>query len=208
MTTSSCGSAAPKLDPVNGTLPAEALAIQSTQEKSDEGRLDGETKMYIEKIASIGYSLMGCGRLEEAEDLFRGLTSLDPWEPAFHVVLGSVCLAQKKLEEASFQLEEALRLNPRNVEALVVRGVMKVLHGRSREALADLAAAKMLDLERSNRALLRIKNLVGRAAHASWKREAARVGPRSLNSKSRANPMDGEMPVSGDAGALKKRAAP
>lgn len=190
------GSAAPKLDDFeNGPPPTQEPTIRPPQEESPLDDINGMIKKQLKKVAGFGYSLMNDGKLEEAKALFRGLITLDPTEPSFHVVLGSLYLAQKKMEDASSELDEALQLDPRNVEGLLVRGVMRILDGTGRDALADLTGAKMLDSEKCDRTLQRIKTLLSRAAQDAWRIEAVQAGFRKLNSQAKENPAKSEKPV-------------
>lgn len=109
------------------------------------GELEGIDKKVQYQIAERGYKLLQEGRLDEADKIFRGLVTLDPFDSYFHTVLGSILQRRDQKDEAIEEYSRALKVNPLNVTALANRGEVYFVQGRILEATQDIQAALQND---------------------------------------------------------------
>jgi len=122
--------------------------------------LDGLSLADLKQIATTGHMLLQTGQLDDAAVIFKGLVALSPRVSYFHTALGAIALAAGRPEEALARLDEAVRLDGKNAEALVHRGEARLRSGRSNEALADLRAAVALDERQVRQVTQRAKALL------------------------------------------------
>lgn len=97
-----------------------------------------------------------------------------------HINLGVAYLNRGRLDEASSQLQEAIRLHPGSVEAHAALGAVRVEQGRLREALEDYQTALRLDpsSSRTHRELANLLVKLGDETQAMTHfREAAALSP-------------------------------
>lgn len=158
---------APESPPGDVTGPAPELTVAYDQERFREylvgnltlGELEGVGKDIQYQIAERGYKLLNEGKLDDAEHVYRGLVSLDPFDSYFHTVLGSVYQRQDRRQDAVDAYTRALRINPYNATALANRGEVHFHEGRILEATQDIQAALECDPDCSEPATLRCRVL-------------------------------------------------
>ena len=85
------------------------------------------------------------GSLAQAEQRYRAAARLDPQDATVLVLLGTVLVAQERLQEASQVLRRAAALDPGGVDAHYNLGVAQQRLGRHEEAVASYARAVALD---------------------------------------------------------------
>ncbi len=124
--------------------------------------LMGLTRDELYLIAKRGYTLLQQGKLDEAKVIYEGLVYLDPYDPYFYTVLGSIRQKQEKFDDALACFEIALRLQPWNVNALANRGEILLNMGKIEEALADFqkVLAYNPDPKNENPSVVRTKALL------------------------------------------------
>ncbi|MBN2357966.1 MAG: tetratricopeptide repeat protein [Deltaproteobacteria bacterium] len=123
------------------------------------GELEGIGKEVQYQIAERGYKLLNAGKLKEAEKIFKGLITLDPFDSYFHTVLGSIHQRQDMKDEAIEEYSRALKVNPFNATALANRGEIYFQLGRVLEATQDFQSAIENDPECKEPATLRCRVL-------------------------------------------------
>lgn len=122
----------------------------------------GLTREELYMIAQRGYELIQEGKLEQAREVFDGLVYLDPYDPYFYTVLGSICQKQESFEKAVQCYDVGIRLQAWNVNALANRGEILLNQGKLTEALTDLQAVITYepDPENTNPSVVRTKALL------------------------------------------------
>jgi len=123
------------------------------------GELEGIDKDVQYQIAERGYKLLSEGKMDDAEKIFRGLISLDPFDSYFHTVLGSIYQRRDRKDEAIEEYSRALKVNPYNPTALANRGEIFFQQGRVLEATQDFQAAIENDPDGSEPATVRCRVL-------------------------------------------------
>jgi tetratricopeptide (TPR) repeat protein len=123
------------------------------------GELEGIGKDVQYQIAERGYKLLNAGKLKDAEKIFKGLITLDPFDSYFHTVLGSIHQRQDMKDDAIEEYSRALKVNPFNPTALANRGEIYFQQGRVLEATQDFQAAIENDPECKEPATLRCRVL-------------------------------------------------
>jgi|GEM_PF-1194695 len=111
-------------------------------------------------IAGRGYDQLQEGKLDAALLVFEGLVYLDPYDAYFHALVGSVRHKQDDLEGALTCYNQALTLQPWNVNALANRGELLFNQGKLVEALHDFQGVLELDPEDENPGTIRVKTLL------------------------------------------------
>lgn len=109
---------------------------------------------------TTGYQLFEQGRLDDARDLFEGLSLLDPENAYIHGILGTICQKQGDDDVALLYYAVALDLFPDNIDILVNRGELLLKRGMFEDAAQDLRAAIALDPESKDPAANRARLLV------------------------------------------------
>lgn len=122
----------------------------------------GLTREELYMIAQRGYELIQEGKMEQAREVFDGLVYLDPYDPYFYTVLGSICQKQDQLDKAVQCYDVGIRLQAWNVNALANRGEILLNQGKLTEALSDLQAVITYepDPENTNPSVVRTKALL------------------------------------------------
>lgn len=111
----------------------------------------GLTREELYMIAQRGYDLLQEGKLKDARDVFDGLVYLDPYDPYFYTVLGSVCQRQENDDDAIRCYNIAIRLQAWNINALANRGEILLNQGKMTDALRDLQAVIAYDPDQENK---------------------------------------------------------
>ena len=111
------------------------------------GELEGIGKDVQYQMADRGFKLLNEGKLEQAEKIFRGLITLDPFDSYFHTVMGSIHQRRDENDKGIEEYTRALKVNPHNATALGNRGEIYFRTGRVLEATQDLQAAILSDPE-------------------------------------------------------------
>ncbi len=94
-----------------------------------------------ELLVLRGQALLGLGRQQEAENVFRQALAIKPDSISALVWLSRVLLATRDFEGANATLETVLTTDPDNVEAWVLKGRVASGQERSDDALADFRRA-------------------------------------------------------------------
>ena len=111
------------------------------------GELEGINRDQQYDMATIGHQLLAQGKLTDAEQIFRGLTALNPSDAYFQLALGAVHQRKEELVEAEAAYTRALALHPKNSPALANRGEIRILAGRLVDGAKDLNDAVLADPE-------------------------------------------------------------
>lgn len=98
-----------------------------------------------EKVAQLGYRLLGAGKLEDARLLFEGLVALNGKEPYFLLAAGAVAQRQERYDDADHWYSRALERNGSLAVAFANRGEVRVMRGDLEGAVPDLIEAVKLD---------------------------------------------------------------
>lgn len=122
--------------------------------------LMGFSREELYMIAQRGYDLLQEGKLTKARSVFEGLVFLDPYDPYFHTVLGSVQQKQESFDSAVQCYSVGIKLQPWNINALANRGEILFNQGRLTDALSDFQKVLYYDPEDSNPSTLRTKALL------------------------------------------------
>jgi predicted Zn-dependent protease len=115
-------------------------------------------------ILEAGFALRYLRRLNEAAEIFRGVSALLPESDVPRVAFGTVELERGRFAEAQAACEEALRYDPASLYARVHRAEALLFQRRRSEAEAELNAIIAEDGEsphsRTARALLDAADLI------------------------------------------------
>lgn len=98
-------------------------------------------------MATIGHQMFEQARYQDAEIIFRGLCTLNPKESYFTTALGAIYLIQEQLEPALMAFNSSIRVNAKDIPALVNRGEIRLRQGKFADAAEDFRAAEKLDPE-------------------------------------------------------------
>ncbi|MCI0446673.1 type III secretion protein [bacterium] len=104
------------------------------------------------QIASLllcGYNFFNHGRLQEAKNIFEGLSLLDPNIPYVSCVLGAIYQRLEKIDLAILHYNHAIALFPQDIVALTNRAEIYLGQGKFLEAADDLK--KVIELDRENK---------------------------------------------------------
>lgn len=91
-------------------------------------------------MAALGHELFSRGRIAEARVIFEGLAA-SAADAFVFTMLGTIHLAQNELDKALHRFEEALKLDPSDLAALVYRAEIRLQKKRVRQAIEDLQRA-------------------------------------------------------------------
>lgn len=124
----------------------------------------GESERFA--VRELGHLLFSEGRQDLAKVLFEGLVAVDPEDVWARVALGVVYRAEKRYDDAVTQMDEALRLDPKHLEAAIQLGEVKLLQGQSQEARGCAAMAEYIakDAEASGALRARLQRLLAAVA--------------------------------------------
>lgn len=94
-------------------------------------------------MAALGHELFSRGKIAEAKVIFEGLAAnaAEAADGFAFTMLGTIHLAQNELDRALTRFEEALRIDPNDLAALVYRGEIRLQKKRVRQAVDDLQKA-------------------------------------------------------------------
>ena len=109
------------------------------QKKFDEvlvALVDGELDSQPEFQALRGEALLGLGKIDEAEEVFRSILKQNPDEVGALLGLTRIALASKDSEAAAGTLQTLLKLEPENAEVWLLNGNVARLDKDDAEALA------------------------------------------------------------------------
>ena len=115
------------------------------------------------QIASLllcGYNFFNHGRLQEAKNIFEGLSLLDPNIPYVSCVLGAIYQRLEKIDLAIRYYNHAITLFPQDIVALTNRAEIYLSQGKFLEAADDLKKVIKLDPENQNPSANRARMLV------------------------------------------------
>jgi tetratricopeptide (TPR) repeat protein len=132
-------------------------------------------------IAERGYTMMAQGRLDSALRIFDGLAYLNPYEPYFYTVLGSICQQKDDVQRAMDCYNIAIRLQPYNINALANRGELYFNQNMLAEAMQDFSAVVQFDPEGQNESTVRVGVLL-RALRDAFEKQQAGEGTEESDS--------------------------
>jgi tetratricopeptide (TPR) repeat protein len=125
---------------------------------------------HVAAILKTGYALFEQNKLEEARNIFEGMSVLDGANPYIHGILGAIYQKQEKYELALEHYDAALLVNPGDIHALTNRGEIALKLGRIQEAASDFKAAMVLDPARKHPAANRARLLALLTLEAAQKK--------------------------------------
>jgi tetratricopeptide (TPR) repeat protein len=99
----------------------------------------------LHALRTLGHGYLENGRFGDACVVFEGLVEVDADSAWAHAALGAAYQNLDQEEEALAEYDEALRLDPGEMTALVNRGELRITAGRAEEGIEDLAAAAECD---------------------------------------------------------------
>ncbi|MBL8917726.1 MAG: tetratricopeptide repeat protein [Myxococcaceae bacterium] len=91
-------------------------------------------------MAALGHELFSRGKVAEAKVIFEGLAA-NTVDAFVYTMLGTIHLAQNELDRALGRFEEALKLDPQDLAALVYRAEIRLQKKKVRQAIDDLQRA-------------------------------------------------------------------
>jgi tetratricopeptide (TPR) repeat protein len=97
------------------------------------------------QVAMVGYNYLQTGNAHKALDIYQGLVAASPGNAVFHTHLGATLVALEEYERAFQHFDEAVRLDPANVDALAGRGELNLRRQKMKEAIQDLAECVKAD---------------------------------------------------------------
>ncbi|MBL7685649.1 MAG: tetratricopeptide repeat protein [Deltaproteobacteria bacterium] len=142
------------LDQFNNILskitPEAAEAMAEKVAKLIEGEitwaeLQGISPQKLFEISEFGYLQIQRGKLDVAEKIFKGLSSLDHRTAYYHAALGTIYQRQEKLADALAEYTAAVELDPADIASFVNRGEIYFKCDCLEQASADLDQAIQLD---------------------------------------------------------------
>jgi Flp pilus assembly protein TadD len=105
------------------------------------------------QIASLllcGYNFFNHGRLQEAKNIFEGLSLLDPDIPYVNCILGAIYQRLGKSDLAVLRYSQAITLFPQDIVALTNRAEIYLSEGKFLDAADDLKKVIELDPDSKN----------------------------------------------------------
>jgi cytochrome c-type biogenesis protein CcmH/NrfG len=109
---------------------------------SDETKAPEQDSAHAD-MAALGHELFSRGRVAEAKVIFEGLAA-NAADAFTFTMLGTIHLAQNELDKALGRFEEALKIDPDDLAALVYRAEIRLQKKRFRQAVDDLQRAVSL----------------------------------------------------------------
>jgi len=137
----------------------ELLHAFSNRKISFAGLVGLEQKK-IKQVAEMGYVKLRHGRFEEARKIFEVLTFIDHKNFFHHLALAGAYQKLKKYVDAIFQYSEAIKIDPKNLNAFVNRGEVYLRNRNYRRAAEDFREAILLDQRGKDRFSNRARSLV------------------------------------------------
>jgi tetratricopeptide (TPR) repeat protein len=121
--------------------------------KQEAARLESGAADTSRKEQFLAESYAASNEWPSAVIHFQNALAAAPNRAGLHVELGEVFLHAGKLNQAGREFEEALRLHPQSLRALVRRGELQLLQGNVDAALADWTQVIAIDKEQVERIL-------------------------------------------------------
>ncbi len=121
-----------------------------TEKNEETEKVLGEGRVSSEALASaLHFALLheGQGEYDIAAAAFKSLLLMDPFNPYFHAMLGSIYQRQGDYEGAERKYTEALKIFPSDIDSLTNLGEIFLKTGRLQEGLQRLKQAVELDTE-------------------------------------------------------------
>lgn len=114
----------------------------------------------IRQVAEMGYVKLRHGRYKEAVQIFEVLTFIDHKNYFHHLALAGAFQKLKKFVDAIFQYSEAIKIDPKNINALVNRGEIFLRLKNYRKAAEDFREAILIDESGKDKFANRSRSLV------------------------------------------------
>ena len=115
----------------SGSFARTTLSDEAPSPESEHARAD---------MAALGHELFSRGKIAEARVIFEGLAA-EASDAFVFTMLGTIHLAQNELDKGLARFEEALKLDPEDLAALVYRAEIRLQKKRVRQAIDDLQKA-------------------------------------------------------------------
>jgi len=154
------GSALVELETLQETLMEPDQTKIFLNGSSNAATMLGLSPEELKRMAERAYEMLTQGKLEIAQQVFDGLVYLDPLQPYFYTVLGSVRQQLGDTDGALVCYSNALVLQPENVNAAANRGEIHFEMGNFQEALNDFQRVLELDPKGENPSTSRCKMLI------------------------------------------------
>ncbi len=122
--------------------------------------LMGLPKKKFGRLAEIGYVKYKYGRYQEAQQIFKTLSTLDSVNAYYHTALGGVYQKMGKYVDSVVSYTRALRINPKELCCHVNRGEIYLRHKNYKKAADDFRSAIILDPNGRNLWANRARSLV------------------------------------------------
>ncbi|WP_246137666.1 tetratricopeptide repeat protein [Myxococcus llanfairpwllgwyngyllgogerychwyrndrobwllllantysiliogogogochensis] len=136
----------------------KALTEKLVRGELQLGQFLGMTRERLFDYAGMGHSMLQAGRTRLALEIFQGLVTAAPREPAFLTQLGATYLTLERTDEAFDAFQRALAVERSNVDALVGRGELLLRRGNIPDGLKDLSRAIELDPRLQKRSTQRARS--------------------------------------------------
>lgn len=135
-------------------------------EPNEEKNQGAKTVVSSDALASaLHFALLKeeAGQYDIAAAAFKSLLLMDPLNPYFHAMLGSIYQKMGNLEGATRQYAEAIKIFPSDIDSLTNLGEISLKTGRHDEGIKLLKQAMELDSDgnhpSANRARLLLSSL-------------------------------------------------
>lgn len=135
-------------------------------EPNEEKNQGAKTAVSSDALASaLHFALLKeeAGQYDIAAAAFKSLLLMDPLNPYFHAMLGSIYQKMGNLEGATRQYAEAIKIFPSDIDSLTNLGEISLKTGRHDEGIKLLKQAMELDCDgnhpSANRARLLLSSL-------------------------------------------------
>ena len=127
-------------------------------EKNEEVSVSSEAL-----AAALHFALLkeGQGDYAMAASAFQALLLIDPSNPYFHAMLGSIYQKQGDSESAVREYTKAIEIFPSDIDSLTNLGEILLKSGRREEAIQHLKQAVELDTDGNHPAANRARLLLG-----------------------------------------------
>ncbi len=146
-------------------------------DKISMAELKGISREQLFQLSEAGYVKFKHGRLDEAEKIFQALILLDHRNAYFHGMMGAVHQKLGRPIESIMEYTQAIKINAKDISALVNRGELYLRHKNYRKAAEDFRSAILLDMSGANIWANRARSLVI-AIKRSMEADAARKSIR------------------------------
>lgn len=130
------------------------------EDKISLAEFRGVSKTQMQLLTETGHVKLRHGRLDEAEQIFRGLLLLDHRNSYFHSAMGAIHQKKNKPVEAIFEYSTALSIFQGDIASLINRGEVYLRHKNYKKAAQDFKTAILLDPSGRNLWANRARSLV------------------------------------------------